>query len=120
MEFNEQSLDNNSILALEAGQVSLSHVQLSTPCFISKSHTQAVELTTLDQLDKRLVFELCHKDEVDLLLVGIGDTAQFLSAQQQLLIQQMGIGVESMKNDSACRSFNLLLSDARSVGVLLL
>lgn len=120
MEFNEQSLDNNSILALEAGQVSLSHVQLSTPCFISKSHTQAVELTTLDQLDKRLVFELCHKDEVDLLLIGTGDTAQFLSAQQQLLIQQMGIGVESMKNDSACRSFNLLLSDARSVGVLLL
>lgn len=120
MEFNEQSLDSNSILSLEDGQITLSRGQLKTPCFVSKSHVQAVELSTLDQIDKSLVFELCHKDEVNLLLIGTGEQAQFLSAQQQLLIQQMGIGVESMKNDSACRSFNLLLSDARSVGVLLL
>ncbi|HIM54862.1 MAG TPA: hypothetical protein EYI82_05185, partial [Gammaproteobacteria bacterium] len=34
--------------------------------------------------------------------------------------QQMGIGVESMNSESACRSFNLLLSDIRRVGLLLL
>jgi len=32
----------------------------------------------------------------------------------------MGIGVESMNHESACRSFNLLLSDIRRVGLLLL
>ncbi|HCX12708.1 MAG TPA: hypothetical protein DHJ28_00265, partial [Gammaproteobacteria bacterium] len=35
-------------------------------------------------------------------------------------IQQMGIGVECMNSESACRSFNLLLSDIRRVGLLLL
>ncbi|TEU22052.1 MAG: hypothetical protein E3I13_02765, partial [Gammaproteobacteria bacterium] len=51
---------------------------------------------------------------------GTGGATQFLHPKQQVAIQQMGIGVESMNNESACRSFNLLLSDVRRVGLLLL
>lgn len=75
---------------------------------------------TLEQLDKMTLFPLSSKDDIRLLIIGTGATARFLDPKQQVAIQQMGIGVESMNTESACHSFNLLLSDARLVGLLLL
>ena len=120
MEFNQQENSTNSIISIEKDRVGLSHTWLKTPCFISKTHQEEIQISTIEQIDKASVFSWCAKDEVSLLLVGTGESAKFLSAEQQVLIQQLGIGVESMNNAAACRSFNLLLSDTRAVGVVLL
>lgn len=100
--------------------VTLSHTTLSTPCFISpKYHTQTPDLT-LERLDKIALFPLSSKDDIDILIIGTGEYSQFLNPLQQVALQQMNISVESMNSESACRCFNLLLSDARLVGLLLL
>jgi len=55
-----------------------------------------------------------------LLIIGTGKHSKFLSPKQQVSLSELGLGVESMNNVSACSSFNLLLSDLRPVGLLIL
>ncbi len=119
MEFNQQENVQNSIVSIEDGCVQLSHTQIEIPCFISTGFYSKVDITSLEQIDKPLLFPLSTQDDIDVLLIGTGTTPKFLHPKQQVMMQQMGIGVESMNSESACRSFNLLLSDARSVGLLL-
>ena len=120
MEFNEQEANLNSIVSLENNKVNLSHTQLSTPCFISKSFHSNIEIKTTEDISPKSVFPLLNQDDINLLIVGTGVKPVFLSAKQTIALQQIGLGVETMNSDSACRSFNLLLSDARPVGILLL
>jgi uncharacterized protein len=120
MEFNQQESEQNSIISVENSQIKLAHTTLNIPCFISPKYFTETEIINLDELDKALLFPLSSRDDIDLLIIGTGDTTRFLHPKQQVAIQQMGIGVESMNNESACRSFNLLLSDIRRVGLLLL
>jgi len=120
MEFNQQESEQNSIVSVNDSQIKLAHTTLNTPCFISPSYSSEIEITSLEQLDKTSLFPLSSQDDIDLLIIGTGDITQFLHPKQQVAIQQMGVGVESMNNESACRSFNLLLSDVRRVGLLLL
>lgn len=120
MEFNQQESSQNSIVSVDVSTIKLAHTTLRTPCFISPNYCSEIEINQLNQLDKISLFPLSSKDNINLLIVGTGNSSQFLHPKQQVAIQQMGIGVESMNNESACRSFNLLLSDARLVGLLLL
>ena len=120
MEFNQQNDSNNSIVSIDNDIVILSHATVLIPCFISSNHHTITSGLTLEKLNKITLFPLSSKDDIDLLIIGTGKTGKFLNPQLQIAIQQMGIGVESMSNKSACRSFNLLLSDARLVGLLLL
>jgi len=53
-------------------------------------------------------------------IIGTGERVIFLSAKHQVTLGELGLGVECMNNASACSSFNLLLSDARAVGLLIL
>ena len=120
MEFNQQENNQNSIVSVDDTAVTLSHTTLNTPCFISPNYYTQTPDITLEKLDKMLLFPLSSKDDIDILIIGTGKYSQFLSQQQQVALQQMNIAVESMNSESACRSFNLLLSDARLVGLLLL
>ncbi|SMN11574.1 Membrane protein [uncultured Candidatus Thioglobus sp.] len=120
MEFNQQDDQKNSIISVTDSIVTLSHTTLKTPCFISTNHCLETPDLTMENLDKMALFPLSCKDDIDILLIGTGATGKFLNPQQQVEIQQMGIGFESMSSESACRSFNLLLADVRLVGLLLL
>lgn len=120
MEFNQQDNNKNSIFSIENGVVTLSHTTLSTPCFISPKYHTKIPSLPLEQLDKMTLFPLTSKDDINILIIGTGEYSHFLNPRQQVALQQMGIGVESMNSESACCSFNLLLSDARLVGLLLL
>ncbi|SMM99010.1 Membrane protein [uncultured Candidatus Thioglobus sp.] len=120
MEFNQQDNQKNSIISVTDDTVILAHTTLKIPCFISTNHCLETPDLTMDSLDKMALFPLSSKDDIDILLIGTGATGKFLNPQQQVAIQQMGIGLESMSSESACRSFNLLLADVRLVGLLLL
>lgn len=120
MEFTQQQASQNSIISTDGSCVKLAHTTLECPCFISPNYHAKTTITELAKLDKISLFPLSMQDDIDLLIIGTGDTSQFLHPKQYAAIVQMGIGVETMNNRSACRSFNLLLSDARRVGLLLL
>lgn len=120
MEFTQQQTSQNSIVSMDELCVKLAHDTLKYPCFISPNYHTQVSMTNLSQLDKTILFPLSTQDDIDLLIIGTGISSQFLHPKQYADITQMGFGVETMNNRSACHSFNLLLSDVRRVGLLLL
>jgi uncharacterized protein len=120
MEFTEQNANNNTIISLDESSISLSHIKLNRPCFISASASNEVSINDITEIGKELLFPLLIKDSVDLLIIGTGNSSKFLSPKQQIELSSIGIGVECMNNTSACSSFNLLLGDLRKVGLLLI
>ncbi|WP_428087417.1 Mth938-like domain-containing protein [Candidatus Thioglobus sp.] len=120
MEFNQQDNQQNSVISITQDLLQLAHTELKTPCFVSKKFSTEVTISSLTDIDKISLFPLTSQDDIDILIIGTGTLPKFLTGKQQIDIQQMGINTESMNSQSACRSFNLLLSDVRNVGLLLL
>ncbi len=120
MEFSQQSASQNSIVSIEDSEVVLSHASLRAPCYVSAKRYKEVSLPSLEFLNKETLFTLLNNQFVDILIIGTGKSTKFLSPKQQVEFSQMGLAVECMNNFSACSSFNLLLNDARSVGLLIL
>ena len=120
MEFTQQNANQNSVLSVDDLSVSLSHTKLKMPCFISANRSDELSISSVTEIDKEFLFELSTKDPLDLLIIGTGKIPIFLSPKQQVVISEFGLGVECMNNSSACSSFNLLLSDLRKVGLLVL
>ncbi|SFR41933.1 Uncharacterized conserved protein, contains Mth938-like domain [Yoonia tamlensis] len=59
-------------------------------------------------------------DALDVLFVGTGAEIAHLPAEFRTLLEQAGIGVESMASPAACRTYNVLLSEGRRVAVALI
>ena len=61
---------------------------------------------------------MCIRDsEVDVLFVGTGAEIAHLPTSLRQRLEDSGIGVEVMNSPSACRTYNVLLSEGRRVAV---
>ena len=120
MEFIEQSANQNTVISIDEFIITLSHTQLKIPCFISSKKVDEVSLSSLEEISKETLFPLLNQESLDLLIIGTGKNSKFLSPKQQVSLSELGLSVECMNNVSACSSFNLLLSDLRNVGLLIL
>ena len=58
-------------------------------------------------------------DPVDILLVGMGADIAPLPRPLRTALEQAGIGIEVMSTPSACRTYNVLLTEARRIAVAL-
>ena len=58
--------------------------------------------------------------EIDVLFVGTGAEIAHPPAAFRSAMEEADIGVEVMASPSACRTYNVLLSDGRRVGIALL
>lgn len=70
-------------------------------------------LTDIDTL-------LAMKDSVDVVFVGTGAEIAHLPADLRQALDAAGIGAEPMASPSACRTFNILLSEGRRVAAALI
>lgn len=120
MEFNQQDDEQNSIISTHLDAIELSGRRLSMPCFVSTIYACELAKITLESIDNTTLFAHLKKDDVKILIIGTGASVRFLPSSQQVKFRQIGVAVESMNNSSAISSFNLLLSDRRQVGLLLL
>jgi uncharacterized protein len=57
---------------------------------------------------------------IELLVIGTGVKQRFLPANWTIKLNQAGLGVESMNTPAACRTYNILAAEGRSVAALLL
>ncbi|TYB88086.1 Mth938-like domain-containing protein [Oceaniovalibus sp. ACAM 378] len=57
---------------------------------------------------------------MDVLFIGTGAEIAHVPADFRTALEQAGIGVESMATPAACRTYNILLSEGRRVGVALI
>jgi len=58
--------------------------------------------------------------QVDVLLIGTGPDIAPIPAGLREPLEAAGVGVEIMSSPAACRTYNMLLSEGRRVGVALL
>ncbi len=58
--------------------------------------------------------------EIDVVLIGMGADIAPLPAPLRSALEEAGIGVEIMSTPSACRTFNVLLTEDRRVAAILL
>ena len=120
MEFTEQSANQNTVISIDESSITLSHIRLNIPCFISSKKVEEVSISSIEEISKETLFPLLSQESLELLIIGTGKYSIFLSPKQQVSLSELGLGLESMNNVSACSSFNLLLSDQRPVGLLIL
>jgi len=120
MEFTEQRANQNTVISIDESSITLSHTCLNIPCFISSLNAEEVSISSLNDISKETLSPLLSQKSLDLLIIGTGKYSKFLSPQQHVSLSEFGLGVECMNNVSACSSFNLLLSDLRPVGLLIL
>ncbi len=59
-------------------------------------------------------------DSLDLVLFGMGDEIAALPRTLRETFEQAGMGVEVMSTSSACRTYNVLLTEDRRVAAVLL
>ena len=59
-------------------------------------------------------------DSLDVLFVGTGAEIAHVPAAFRTALEEAGIGVESMASPAACRTYNVLLSEGRRVGLALI
>ena len=63
---------------------------------------------------------LSGADSIDVLFIGMGAEIAPLEAEFRAALEEAGIGVEIMASPPACRTYNVLLSEGRRVGLALL
>lgn len=63
---------------------------------------------------------LALKDHVDFILLGTGDAISHPPVAFRTTLEEAGIGVEIMNTPSACRTYNVLLSEGRRVALVAL
>jgi uncharacterized protein len=62
---------------------------------------------------------LAEKDALELLIVGTGARQQFPSAEVRRAFVEAAVTLEAMDTGAACRTYNVLLAEGRSVGAAL-
>lgn len=58
--------------------------------------------------------------QFDVLLVGTGSQIAHIPATLRAALEGAGVGVEAMASPAACRTYNVLLSEGRRVGLAVL
>lgn len=59
-------------------------------------------------------------DQVDVLFIGTGAEIAHIPKDTRDQLEAAGLGVEAMSSPSACRTFNVLLSEGRRVAIAVL
>ncbi|SHI81962.1 Uncharacterized conserved protein, contains Mth938-like domain [Shimia gijangensis] len=59
------------------------------------------------------------RSEIDFILLGTGETMTAVPATFRGPLEEAGIGVEFMASPSACRTYNVLVSEGRRVAAVL-
>ncbi len=59
-------------------------------------------------------------DQVDVLFIGTGSEIAHIPGALRTELENLGLGVEVMNSPSACRTYNVLLSEGRRIALALL
>lgn len=63
---------------------------------------------------------LAAKDDIDVLFIGTGADIAHIPADTRATLEEAGLGVEVMSSPSACRTYNVLLSEGRRIALAVL
>ncbi|MCW9012806.1 MAG: Mth938-like domain-containing protein [Gammaproteobacteria bacterium] len=122
MKFSEeQSAGSNVIRAYQHDQININGALFSQSLVLNdRQIIKDWPLTDINQLTaEHLAPILAMKPEV--ILIGTGQKLTFPPASSYASVIHQGIGIEFMDSGAACRTFNVLVSENRTVvaGIIL-
>ena len=116
MKFSEDNnAENNNIHSYGEGFIQIKEKQVNTSVVIGAKHLIANwEPNTFAEL-KAEHCKILFSSQPDVIILGTGKRQCFPQRDILRLFAQQQIGVEVMDTASACRTFNILLSEDRNV-----
>lgn len=106
---------DNTITSYGLGWIKVAGEQISEPCIVTPN---SVLRDLLPQDISNLVpnqLQPLIRIKPEVVIFGTGTNQFFLDNEIALAFESLRIGVEYMSTAAACRSFNVLLAEARSV-----
>jgi uncharacterized protein len=119
MQFQCEQPEKNSIQSYETNAVLIDHQRYDQSLLVTQKQIILIPtLSAISEIHPDQCISLLN-DHLEILLIGYTGSTQFMSPAQYVSFTKIGIGVECMKLDAACRTFNILLGEHRKVGLLL-
>lgn len=119
MKFNLDDNDTAAVTAYAAGWVRVGEQQLEQPCIVSAAGVSTPELPASPQQLTLDHFSSIIVQAPEIVLLGTGARQQFIDYAIVTALADNNIGLEMMDTGAACRSFNILLAEARAVVAIL-
>ncbi|MGD8630664.1 MAG: Mth938-like domain-containing protein [Gammaproteobacteria bacterium] len=119
MRFSQDTAAPHTIHAYRDGEIVINDKTIRHSVILTPDTIQSWAPRSMEELEPShfAAFEAWHPEVV---LVGTGSRLQFPPAHYSVDLLALGIGVEIMANDAACRTFNILLAEDRQVLLALL
>ena len=103
------------------GVFKISGQQYEGAVFVAPDSTTPWKADNFDNLSLENFQPLIDKaDEIDVLLIGTGETFQFMDVALKNQLSESGLPVDSMDTGAACRTYNVLMAEGRRVVAALL
>lgn len=102
------------------GQICVASEWRMGPQLVFPDHTVPWAVTSFAELTLEHFQPVLEAEpKVELLLIGAGRSAQLLPRDLRTALRAAGLVVEVMDTGGACRTYNVLLAEARSVAAAL-
>jgi uncharacterized protein len=97
------------------GYVAINNARYEHPVLVSpEGEVERWDASSFDALT-RAHFEALLERSPELVLLGTGDTLRFPRPELTRVLATAGMGFEAMDTKAACRTFNILMAEGRSV-----
>ena len=110
----------SSITSYDDTSLTISEQKYNQSVFITSSNIDTIDKSIIE-LNSLAISNIPLKTHIDIIIIGgkaLTPLNMPLNLQNQLFKE--GISLEIMSTGAACRTFNLLLSEGRDVGFLML
>ena len=106
---------NNTITSYGLGWIKIAQGTIKKPCIVTRTTVSLESLpSNIMSLDAQNIESVISLSP-EVVIIGTGKKQLFLDTKVSLALTNQRIGVEYMDTAAACRSFNILLSEERSV-----
>ncbi len=113
--------DRQVIQSYGPGRFKVSNVVYEHAVLVLPDRTLRWEATSASDIDSETLAPLgAASDAVEILLIGGGSRAPFVSPELRAWLRGVGIVVEAMDTGAACRTYGILVAEGRKVAAALL
>jgi uncharacterized protein len=121
MHISLENPEHHAVQAYSDNEIKINSIIYSKSLIVSKQEIiTEVEIHSIHTMDKAYL-ELFLKYKPEVIIIGHPETGTLPPITILAQLSQLGIGMECMSIGAACRTYNVLLSEERSVvaGIIL-
>ena len=107
--------NDNTITSYGPGWIKIAQRKINNPCVVTRTTLTTDSLpSNIMNLGMRNIEPIVSMSP-EVVIIGTGEKQLFLDQKISSILTNQRIGVEYMDTAAACRSFNILLAEERSV-----